>query len=122
MPATECQGIRVERRSTLAGGRQAAGTVVVIDVLRAFTCAAMMFGYGIRKLVLVGDTEEALALRRADPEYVVAGEVNGVKPDTFDVGNSPSEIIEKGESYFQGRKVVLRSSAGTQGALAVRHS
>jgi 2-phosphosulfolactate phosphatase len=93
--------------------------VVVIDVLRAFTCAAMMIGFGIPDLVLVATPEEALALARRDSRYVVAGEVDGIKPDGFDLGNSPSEILEKGERYFRGRKVVLRSSAGTQGAVAV---
>ena len=118
----EPESIRIERRSTLDGARGAGGTVVVIDVLRAFTCAAMMFAYGIRELRLVATVEEALALRRDDPAYLAAGEVDGAKNDEFDLGNSPSEIIEKGQSYFRRRKVVLRSSAGTQGAVAARQT
>jgi 2-phosphosulfolactate phosphatase len=114
--------ISVERRSTLAGAREAAGIVVVIDVLRAFTCAAMMFNYGISDLVLSATVEEALDLRRRDPNYLVAGEVDGRKVTGFDLGNSPAEIMEKGECYFRQRKVVLRSTSGTQGAVAVRHT
>lgn len=114
--------MRIERRSALAGAQGAGGTVVVIDVLRAFTCAAMMFAYGIRELRLVATVEEALALRRSDPAYLAAGEVDGAKVDGFDLGNSPSEIIEKGQSHFRQRKVVLRSSSGTQGAVAARQT
>jgi 2-phosphosulfolactate phosphatase len=111
--------MRIERRRTLAGATTAEGTVVVIDVLRAFTCAAIMFGYGIEELMLVAKPEEALEVRRDDSSYLVAGEVGGIKVDGYDLGNSPSEIMEKGERYFRGRKVVLRSSSGTQGAIAV---
>lgn len=119
MPKVDLQNIRIERRGALDGAREAVGTVVIIDVLRAFTCAAMMFAYGIRELRLVATVEQALELRRSDPVYLAVGEVEGVKVDGFDLGNSPSEIIEKGQSYFRQRKAVLRSSSGTQGAIAV---
>lgn len=122
MPKTELQKIRIERRSALEGAQNATGTVVVIDVLRAFTCAAMMLGYGVTELRLVGTVEQALELRCSDPSFLAAGEVDGARVDQFDLGNSPGEIMEKGERYFRGRKVALRSSAGTQGALAVRRT
>jgi len=111
--------MRVERRSTLTGAHGAEGIVVVIDVLRAFTCAAMMFGYGIEELALVATPEEALEYRRRDSSCLVAGEVKGRKVDGFDLGNSPREIMEKGERYFSHRKVAVRSSSGAQGAVAV---
>lgn len=118
----ELQNIRIERRGALDGAREAVGTVVVIDVLRAFTCAAMMFAYGISELRLVATVEQVLEMRRNDPVYLAAGEVEGVKVDEFDLGNSPSGIIEKGQGYFRQRKAVLRSSSGTQGAIAVMHT
>lgn len=110
--------MKVERRSLLAGANEAHGIVVVIDVLRAFSCSALMFEYGIRDLALVRTPEEALAFRARDPGYLVAGEVRGVKVDGFDIGNSPADIVAKGRSFFQGRHVAARSSAGTQGVLA----
>jgi 2-phosphosulfolactate phosphatase len=110
--------MNIERRSLLAGATNAHGIVIVIDVLRAFSCSALMFHYGIRDLVLVRTPEEALAFRDRDPDYLVAGEVKGVKVDGFDVGNSPADIVSKGESFFRGRRVAARSSAGTQGLLA----
>jgi 2-phosphosulfolactate phosphatase len=112
--------MRIERRSTLAGAKEAQGIVVVIDVLRVFTCAAMMFNYGATELVLVATADEAFEFRRRYPHYLIAGEIGGKQVDGFDLGNSPTEIIERGERYFKGRKVVLRSSAGTQGATTLK--
>jgi 2-phosphosulfolactate phosphatase len=110
--------MKVERRSLLGGAADASGIAVVIDVLRAFTCSALMFRYGVRDLALVSTPEEALAFRDADSDYLVAGEVKGRKVDGFDVGNSPADIVAKGERFFSGRRVAARSSAGTQGVLA----
>src|SRR3954470_6141507 len=105
--------MRIERRSLLAGAHDARGIVVVIDVLRAFSCSALMFHYGVRDLTLVRTPREALAFRDRDPVYLVAGEVKGVKVDGFDLGNSPADIVAKGETFFRGRRVAVRSSAGT---------
>jgi 2-phosphosulfolactate phosphatase len=110
--------MRVERRSLLDGASHAEGIVVIIDVLRAFTCSALMFRYGIRDLALVRTAEEALAFREKDSEYLVAGEVKGRKVAGFDIGNSPADIVSKRDDVFRGRRVVARSSAGTQGVLA----
>jgi len=49
---------------------------------------------------------------------IEAGEVKGRKVEGFDVGNSPADIVAKGEPLFSGRSVAARSSAGTQGVLA----
>ena len=110
--------MKIQRLRLLSGAADASGIVVVIDVLRAFTCSALMFRYGIRDLALVRTPEEALAFRSADPGYLVAGEVKGRKVGGFDVGNSPADIVAKGEPFFKGRRVAARSSAGTQGVLA----
>jgi 2-phosphosulfolactate phosphatase len=110
--------MHIERRSLLTGAADARGVVVVIDVLRAFSCSALMFHYGIRDLALVRTPQEALGFRERDPDSLVAGEVKGVKVEGFDLGNSPADIVSKGESFFRGRRVAARSSAGTQGVLA----
>jgi 2-phosphosulfolactate phosphatase len=109
--------MKVMRKSLLSGAKSAEGIAVVIDVLRAFTCSALMFHYGIEELVLVRTPQEALELRAKDRNYLVAGEVKGIKVEGFDLGNSPKDVVELGEPFFCGRKVVLRSSAGTQGVL-----
>ena len=107
----------VHRRSMLSGAAGARGVAIVIDVLRAFSCAALMFRYGITELVLVRTPEQALAVRARHPGALAAGEVKGERAEGFDLGNSPLDILQKGDGFFRGRTVALRSSAGTQGAL-----
>jgi 2-phosphosulfolactate phosphatase len=65
--------------------------------------------------VLVGDHEQALAMKRADPTLFLAGEIDGRPIPGFDVGNSPSAIEHLDLS---GRRVVQRTSSGTQGVVA----
>jgi 2-phosphosulfolactate phosphatase len=110
--------MRVARKRLLTGAADAQGIVVVIDVLRAFSCSALMFHYGVQDIALVRTPQEALAFRERDPDYLVAGEVKGVKVEGFDLGNSPADIVSKGEAFFRNRRVAARSSAGTQGVLA----
>ena len=101
----------------LSGAAGARGVAIIIDVLRAFSCAALMFRYGVTQLILVRSPEEALAYRDRHPGSIAAGEVKGEMVKGFDLGNSPRDIVEKGAEFFRGRTVALRSSAGTQGAL-----
>src|SRR4029450_6461382 len=105
----------------LWGAADASGIAVIIDVLRAFTCSALMFRYGIRDLALVRTPAEALAFRDADPGCLGAGEVKGRRVAGFDVGNSPADIVAKGEPLFSGRCVAARSSAGAQGVASGAH-
>jgi 2-phosphosulfolactate phosphatase len=76
-----------------------------------------MFRYGIAELALVRTPAQAIAYRERHPGALAAGEVRGVRAEGFDLGNSPLDIVHKGEDFFRGRRVALRSSAGTQGAL-----
>jgi 2-phosphosulfolactate phosphatase len=107
--------MRVRRVRGLAGAHGARGTVVVIDVLRAFTTAAYAFAAGARKVELVATPEEAFARRAAEPELVLVGEVGGRPIAGFDHGNSPERMASLD---LTGRALVLRSSSGVQGALA----
>jgi 2-phosphosulfolactate phosphatase len=65
--------------------------------------------------VLVGDHEQALAMKRGDSALFLAGEIGGRPIPGFDVGNSPSAIEPLDLS---GRRVVQRTSSGTQGVVA----
>ncbi len=94
------------------------GTVVVIDVLRAFTTAAVALAAGAGPYRLVSTLEEAWAARDADPRVRLLGEVDGLKAEGFDLSNSP---IELQGMDLTGVPIVHRSSAGTQGVVrAVR--
>lgn len=107
--------IRIRRTSLLEGARAATGTAVVIDVFRAFTTAAFCVAAGAREIVLVRDPEEALAMKANDPALFLTGEVGGRPIAGFDAGNSPSAIEGL---KLEGRRVIQRSSSGTQGVVA----
>lgn len=111
--------MRVERASGLAAAGDARGTLVVIDVLRAFTTAAYAFARGAREIELVGTIEEAFARRAEDPALVLVGEVDGRPVEGFDFGNSPPALFS---AELAGKRLVLRSTAGTQGVLAGVHA
>ena len=99
----------------LDGARTAVGTAVIIDVFRAFTTAAFCIGAGAREIVLVSTPAEAFAMRALEPSVFLTGEVDGKPIDGFDAGNSPSTIVDLD---LAGRRVVQRSSSGTQGVVA----
>jgi 2-phosphosulfolactate phosphatase len=106
-------------RTTLANCGAATGTVVVIDVIRAFSTAAYAFGCGARQIVLVSTVEEALNLRRRFSGSYVMGEVKGLPPPGFDFGNSPSLLASLD---LTGRTLIQRTSSGTQGVTLSRNA
>jgi 2-phosphosulfolactate phosphatase len=90
------------------------GAVVVVDVIRAFSTAAYAFGAGAEEIFLVGTVEEALAFKRANPGSLAMGEDRGLRPDGFDFPNSPAMVRD---ADLEGRTLVQRTSAGTQGVV-----
>ncbi len=105
--------IRIE--SLLDGARRAQGTVVIVDVFRAFTTAAVALAHGADRIVMVAEIDEALRLRDQGVGEVCVGEVNGMKPEDFDFGNSPHEMMQ---ASLQGKVVIQSTRAGTTGAAA----
>lgn len=97
---------------SLADAHEAEGTVVVIDVLRAFTTAAFAFAGGAREIFPVAEVDEALDLKAELGDALTMGEVDGFQPEGFDFSNSPAEILN---ADLAGRVLVQRTSAGTQG-------
>ena|SRR5579872_4692607 len=103
----------------LAECQKADGYVVVIDVLRAFTTAAYAFGAGAEEMQLVSTVEEALSLKAQNPSLILTGELKGQIIPGFDFGNSPCEIAK---ADLRGKKLVQRTSAGTQGVVLCRNA
>jgi 2-phosphosulfolactate phosphatase len=95
--------------------REAKGTVIIIDVFRAFTTGAIAFDRGAREIVLVAEVEEALDLRNRGIGDLLMGEVDGKRPDGFDFGNSPYEISQVD---LTGKTLVQSTRAGTVGVAA----
>jgi len=95
--------------------REAEGTVIIIDVFRAFTTAAIAFDHGATRLVLVAEVEEALALHERGVGDLLMGEEGGKRPEGFDFGNSPYEISQVD---LTGKSLVQSTRAGTVGVAA----
>jgi 2-phosphosulfolactate phosphatase len=110
--------MKVTCDSLKTGALNARGLTVVIDVFRAFTCAPLLFSFGIKHSVLAATPKDALALKEKDPNLILIGEVGGAPIEGFDFGNSPSQLLSQNPAIFQGKIVVQRTSSGVQGALA----
>jgi 2-phosphosulfolactate phosphatase len=93
------------------GARHAKGTVVVIDVLRAFTVSAYALAGGASECRLVRTVSEARALAAATPRSVLSAEEEGLPVDGIPISNSPTAIHE---ADMRDCVLVQRSSAGTQ--------
>lgn len=98
----------------LARAAEATGTVVVIDVLRAFTTAAHAMDNGAASIRLVTEVDEAIALRERGVVDLVAGEVDARPVPGFDLSNSPAEMAA---ADLAGRRLAMRTTAGTRGAV-----
>ncbi len=55
--------MEIHLKSLLQGARESTGTVVIIDVYRAFTTAAVAFQRGAEKIIFVARIQDGLALR-----------------------------------------------------------
>jgi len=107
--------VRIRMLELLSGAGEATGLAVVIDVFRACSVACYAFAAGAERILPVDSVEEALALKAAHPEYLLAGERNCLKPEGFDFGNSPSEVRA---ADLSGKTLVHSTSAGTRGMVA----
>lgn len=107
------------RRVSRGQEEEAAGVVIVIDVIRAFTVAAYAFAGGASDLWLVRTVEEAMTLREYSPEALLAGEIGGRLIPGFDLNNSPHRMAQ---ADVRGRRIIQRTGAGTQGAVGARNA
>jgi 2-phosphosulfolactate phosphatase len=99
----------------LTGARRASGLTVIIDVFRFCTTAAYLFGNGVQGIYPLKTVQEAWALKKRHPDFVLMGERGGIQVEGFDYGNSPSDIEDLD---LRGKEVIMTTSAGTQGLAA----
>ena len=102
--------------SLLRGAQEAEGTVIVIDVFRAFTTGAVAFSRGAEKIILVAEVAEALELKSRGVGEICIGEVAGIRPEGFDLGNSPYDMSK---ADVDGKALIQSTRAGTVGMTAV---
>lgn len=103
---------------TLAS-RDLSGTAcVVFDVLRATSSMVTALANGAEAIVPVSDIAEALAVRSAAPETLLAGERNGMRIRAeqtgsvdFDLGNSPREFTAE---KVRGKTIAMTTTNGTR--------
>jgi 2-phosphosulfolactate phosphatase len=107
--------LRIVHGDGVAGARSARGTVVVFDVIRAFTVSAYALAGGASECRLVGSIEEARALADSLPGAVISAEVEGLPVDGIAISNSPTMVRD---ADLRGRPLVQRTSSGTQGVVA----
>ena len=89
-----------------------ADAVVVIDVLRAFSTAAVALDRGAVEIYPVLEIAEAFDRRASDPDLILMGESDCRPIQGFDLGNSP---VDAAAFPFASRRVVQRTTAGTRG-------
>ncbi|WP_319479638.1 2-phosphosulfolactate phosphatase [uncultured Draconibacterium sp.] len=94
------------------GAREARGTAIIIDVLRAFSTACYAINKGIETIIPVGDINLAYQLKKDNPDYLLTGERHERKPEGFDFGNSPTHI---NDAAITAKTMVQTTSSGTQG-------
>jgi 2-phosphosulfolactate phosphatase len=96
-----------------------ADTVVVIDVLRSFTTAAVALARGATAVYPVEAMASVSVLRERLPSAVTVGAIRGGEPvPGFDFGNSPSALLK---ADLAGRPVILSTAAGVRGLQHFRH-
>ena len=95
-------------------------TVVVIDVLRSFTTAAVALSRGATAVYPVEGVAKATALLGKLPDPVSVGAVGGGDPlPGFDFGNSPSQLMR---ADLAGKTVVMTTAAGVRGLQRFRQA
>ena len=95
-------------------------TVVVIDVLRSFTTAAVALAKGASAIYPVEGVAAAMALAGRIQNPVSVGAVVGGDPAPgFDFGNSPSQLMQVD---LAGKTVVMSTAAGVRGLQRFRRA
>lgn len=95
-------------------------TVVVIDVLRSFTSAAIALSRGAKALYPVESVSGAATLAGQLENSISVGAVGGGDPvPGFDFGNCPSDLIN---AELHGKRVVMTTAAGVRGLQRYRQA
>jgi 2-phosphosulfolactate phosphatase len=98
----------------------ASDTVVVIDVLRSFTTAAVALARGAQAIYPVDGIVAATALLGQRLDAVSIGAIGGGDPvPGFDYGNSPAQLMQ---ADLAGKTIVMTTAAGVRGLQRFRQA
>ena len=104
--------MKIEILQLLEGAKRAEGLTVIIDVFRAFSVVCYAYDNGVKRIYPVGSIDEAYDLKRKYPDYILVGERNEQRPEGFDFGNSPTQLLA---ADLNGKTMIHTTSSGTQG-------
>lgn len=83
--------------------------IVVIDILRATTTCVVALENGAQEIIPINTIEKAQTYN--SNVYILAGERNGQKVDSFLLGNSPQEFTPE---IVKNKKIVFTTTNGTK--------
>ncbi len=86
-------------------------TVIIIDVLRATSSIVTALANGASSVEAVGSVTRAREMKKDDPDLVITGERGSIRPEGFDLGNSPLEFTSE---KVKGKRVVITTTNGTR--------
>jgi 2-phosphosulfolactate phosphatase len=93
-------------------------TCVVFDIFRATSTIVTALAHGAASVIPVAEINEAVALRKEHPDYLMAGERDGRRITAaqsggtdFDLGNSPLEFTSE---KVHGRQIVISTTNGSR--------
>ncbi len=86
-------------------------SAVVIDILRASSTMVSAFARDCAAVIPAASLDEARQIKGKQPQMVLCGERKGLKPEGFELGNSPAEYTSEAVS---GAELVLTTSNGTR--------
>jgi 2-phosphosulfolactate phosphatase len=90
---------------------------VVFDVLRATSSITTGLACGCQAIFPVSSVEEARRVKERNPDFLLAGERDGLPPAGFDLGNSPEEY-----ERTEGKSVVMTTTNGTAAIQSVKRA
>lgn len=92
-------------------------TVVVFDVLRATTTMTAALAADVAEIRIFPDLASAmLSAGKLGTERLLCGERNCLRPEGFDLGNSPGQF----DASHAGRTVLMATTNGTKAIVAAR--
>lgn len=102
----------------LEPGELTGATAVVVDVVRATTTLITALAEGAGPIFPAASAEEAIRLLQSlgREDTLLCGERKGLKPEGYDLGNSPGEFTR---SVVGGKRLIMNTTNGTRAFRAV---
>jgi len=101
--------VELRARNTLKAAERG-DVLVIIDVLRCSSTIVTALVNGASEIIPVSTVKQAKQMKLQRPSYILAGERKGLKPEGFELGNSPREFTHR---KVNGRAIILTTTDGT---------